>query len=86
MLLSSRLCVDAAQTAKMVQPDKGKNLFTKAQHFTLVHPMNLWIGDARNLHYGRERYGEKTASYAEEQGLNTCKSKRRAKLNRGTAA
>src|SRR5258708_17047070 len=82
MFLSNRLGVDAAQTAKVVQPDEGENLFAKTEHFTLIHAVNLVVRDASDFHDGRERVSEKTAADAEEQSLNTRKSEPRAELNR----
>src|SRR6266851_2710878 len=86
MFLSNRLGVDAAQTAKVVQPDEGENLFAKTEHFTLIHAVNLVVRDASDFHDGRERDSEKTAADAEKQSLNTRKSERRAELNRCSAA
>src|SRR6266849_1322283 len=87
MFLSKRLGVDAAQTAKVIQPNESENLVAKTQHFTLVDAVNLGIGDAGDFHNRRERDSEKTAADAEEQSLNAGKRERRTKLNgRATAS
>ncbi len=86
MFLSNRLCVDAAQTAKMVQPDESENLLAKTQHFALVDAVNFGSGNAGNFHDGGKRDGEKTAADAEKQSLDTREGERNAKLNRGAPA
>src|SRR6266849_1427119 len=86
MFLSNRLGIDAAQTAKVIQPNESKNLFAKPQHFTLFHAVNLRILNSSDFHNRRERDSEKTAADAEKQRLNTRKRERRTKLNCRAAA
>src|SRR6266436_5218987 len=86
MLFSDRLRVDAAQTAKVIQPNESKNLLTKTQHFALVDAVNFGSRNACNVHDGGKRDGEKTAADAEKQSLDTREGERSAKLNRGAPA
>src|SRR5260370_8666227 len=81
MFLSNRLCVDAAQTAKMVQPDESENLLAKTQHFALVDAVNFGSGNAGNFPDGGKRDGEKTAAAPAKQSLDTRAGERNATLH-----
>jgi len=69
-----------------ISANESENLIAETATFTLVDAVNLDPCMARDFNNGGQRPSEKTAPTRNSKVWNTCKSQRRAKLNRSAAA